>query len=144
MLLRLALSEAKLKKQQDELYNLMLNSTGDTVKFKMQKMPAKWFREHFQVSIEEVLNHLRNAECKILAVTGDKDVQARYTDLERIEALGNKNITCRVIKNMDHMMKEFSGEKTVLDLMKQYKKEIGAPMHPELKASIENWLSMYK
>ena len=139
-LLRLAVKESKLQKQQQELFDTMVNSTGDTVKFKGKKTPAKWFREHFKYSNEEVLKALENANCPILAVTGDKDVQANSEDLKKIETLGKDNIKCEVIKNMDHMLKEFSGEKTVLNVMKQYKGELSKPMHPELKNILEQWL----
>lgn len=142
-ILRLAVTEEKIKKQQEDLYNIMVNSTGDTVKYKLRKTPARWFREHFQYTNEDILGMLKDANCPILAVTGDKDVQANYEDLKEIEKLGKENIECAVIKNMDHMMKEFSGEKTVLDLMKQYKKELGQPMHSELKTLLQDWLGQF-
>jgi hypothetical protein len=42
---------------------------------------------------------------------------------------------------MDHLLKEYTGEKTVLNLMKQYKKEATAPIHTQLKAKLcVNWL----
>lgn len=142
-ILRLVLNEEKLNKQQMDLYNTMINSTGDTVKFKLKKMPARWFREHFQYTSEDILNILNDTKIPILAVTGSKDVQASYEDLKEIEKLEKENIKCRVIENMDHMMKEFTGEKTVLEVMKQYKKEIGMPMHSELKKLLEGWLSQF-
>lgn len=138
--LRLAVSENKLKKQQQDLFDTMINSTGDIVKLKGKNMPAKWFREHFRYSSEEALNSLNNAKCPILAVTGDKDVQANPEDLKRVEKLEKANVECVVIENMDHMLKEFKGEKTVLGVMKQYKEESSKPMHPQLKAVLQKWL----
>lgn len=140
MLLRLVVKEKMLAKQQQDLFNKMVNSTGDTARIKGKKVPARWFREHFKYSSEEVLKVLENADYQILAVTGDKDVQANVEDLKKVEKLGKDNIKCVVIENMDHMMKEFSGEKTVLGVMKQYKAEMTKPMHPQLKAVLENWL----
>jgi uncharacterized protein len=144
ILLRLALNEKKLQKQQDDLYNTMINSTGDTVKLKGKKMPAKWFREHFKYTNEEILKALNSANCPILAVTGDRDVQANPEDLNTVEKLGKDDIKTVIIKDMDHMLKEFSGEKTVLNIMKQYKGEASKPMHPELKAVLELWLNQHK
>jgi len=143
ILLRLVLNEEKLNKQQESLYTTMINSTGDTIKFKGKKMPAKWFREHFKYSNDEILTALNTAKCPVLAVTGDKDAQADYKDLEKIKALGNNNIRCEVIENMDHMLKEFSGQKSVLNIMKQYKNETSQPIHPKLKAAIEEWLNKF-
>lgn len=143
-LLRLALKENKLKKQQQDLFDTMINSKGDTVRYKGKKMPAKWFREHFKYSSEEVLTLLSNSKCPVIAITGDKDVQANSEDLKRLEKLDKDNIKCVVIENMDHMLKEFTGEKTVLNLMKQYKEEILKPMHPELSKVLEQWLESFK
>jgi alpha/beta superfamily hydrolase len=143
-ILRLAVKESTIKKQQDQLFNTMVNSTGDTVKLKGKKMPAKWFREHFKYTNEQILMALSEAECPILAVTGNKDVQANAEDLKTIEKLGKDNIQCVVTENMDHMMKEFTGEKTVLGIMKQYKSELSKPMHPKLKAVLEQWLNENK
>ncbi len=142
-LLRLALKENKIKKQQQNLFDKMVNSKGDTVRYKGKKMPAKWFREHFKYSTEEVLTLLSNSKCPILAITGDKDVQANAKDLKRLQKLEKDNIECVVIENMDHMLKEFTGEKTVLNLMKQYKEEISKPMHPELAKVLEQWLESF-
>lgn len=142
-ILRLAVSEKKLQKQQDDLYNIMVNSTEDIVRFKGKKMPAKWFREHFKYTSDDILKILSNATCEILAVTGDKDAQANSNDLKSVQELGKENIKTVVIKNMDHMLKEFTGEKTVLNIMKQYKEEASKPMHFELKAILEQWLSKF-
>lgn len=141
ILLRLALNEKKLQKQQDDLYNTMINSKRDTVKLKGKKMPAKWFREHFKYTDEEILKALSGANCPILAVTGDKDVQANPEDLNTVGKLEKDNIKTVVIKDMDHMLKEFTGEKTVLNIMKQYKGEASKPMHPELEYVLEQWLN---
>lgn len=42
------------------------------------------------------------------------------------------------------MLKEFKGEKTVLNIVKQYKQELSKPMHPELKSVLEEWLNKFK
>lgn len=143
-ILRLAINEKKLMKQHDDLYNTMLNSSGDTIKLKGKKMPAKWFREHFKYTNDEVLGALKATNCPILAVTGDRDVQTNSEDLKKLKKLEKENISTVVIKNMDHLMKEFTGEKTVLNLMKQYKSEVNKPMHPELKKVLEQWLMNFK
>lgn len=144
MLLRLVLKEKTLVKQQQGLYETMVNSTGDTVRIKGKKIPARWFREHFKYSSEDILKLLEEATCPILAVTGTNDVQANVEDLKTIEKLGKSNIKCAAIENMDHMLKEFSGEKTVLGLMKQYKSEMDKPMHPELEKVLSQWLTEVK
>ncbi|WP_299088858.1 alpha/beta hydrolase [uncultured Metabacillus sp.] len=142
-LLRLLVKEHKIAKQTEELFSKMESSTGDTIRIKMKKMPAKWFREHLRYRSEDVLNALKQANCPILAITGDKDVQANYEDLKRIDVMEKSNAKTVVIKNMDHMLKEFKGEKTVLNLLKQYKKEATAPIHNLLKDELRDWLTKH-
>ncbi|WP_052738023.1 alpha/beta hydrolase [Bacillus sp. SA1-12] len=142
-LLRLLVKEHKIAKQIEELFSKMEGSTGDTIRFKMKKMPAKWFREHFLYRSEDVLEALKQANCPIFAITGDKDVQVNLEDLKRIDDLEKPNTKTVVIKNMDHMLKEFKGEKTVLNLLKQYKKEANEPIHKHLKDELSDWLIKY-
>lgn len=143
-LLRILVKEDKIMKQTNALFNKMEQSTTDFVKYKLKKVPAKWFREHFRYRTEEVLNDLMYATCPILAVTGDKDVQANVDDLKVVKGLGNETIKTVIIKNMNHMLKEFKGEKTVLNLMKQYKQGATAPIHGELKQQLKIWLTSLK
>jgi hypothetical protein len=54
---------------------------------------------------------LRNVKCPVLAITGDKDVQAPSTDnLSSIEdalvAGGNKNVTVKELQGLNHMFQE--------------------------------------
>jgi len=141
MMLRLLLTEEKLRKQLDDLFQKMTMSEGDTIRYKLKKTPARWFREHFAYSSEEIVEILGECEYPILAITGDKDVQADYNDLNRINQLEKPNAKAVVIKNMDHMLKEYKGEKTVLNLMKQYKQEAKDPIHSQLKIELGNWLT---
>jgi pimeloyl-ACP methyl ester carboxylesterase len=97
-------------------------------------------REHLQYSDDDILQILKNIKIPTLCITGEKDVQADPNDLIKVDSLGNKNITVKIIQNMDHILKYYSGEKTIMNLMKQYKNEVDEPLHEELKNSIQNWL----
>lgn len=141
MMLRFLLTEEKLRKQLDDLFQKMTMSEGDTIRYKLRKTPARWFREHFSYSSEAIVGILSKCEYPILAITGDKDVQADCNDLNRIKQLEKPNAKAVVIKNMDHMLKEYKGERTVLNLMKQYKKEAKDPIHSQLKIELGNWLT---
>ncbi len=141
--LRLIINDKKIVKQQEDLYTKVINSTGDKMKYKFQKLPAKWLREHFQYGREDILNILKGFQVPILAITGEKDVQVDPEDIERLKSLGKENIQGTVIKNMDHMLKEFKGDKTVINLIKQYKKEASQPIHPVLKEALAGWLQQF-
>lgn len=141
MVLKFLVTEPKVKKQFNDLFQMMEQSTGDTIKYKMRKTPAKWFREHFSYSNEMIMEMLSRCDCPILAITGDKDVQANPQDLKRIEQLGKDHAKAIIIKDMDHMLKEYKGEKSVLKLMKQYKKNASMPIHNDLKTELATWLT---
>ena len=110
------------------------------MRYQLKKMPVRWFREHYSFSTEMIINILKEAQCPILAITGDKDVQANPENVKRIEQLEKPNATAIVIENMDHMLKEFHGERTILNLLKQYKKEAKDPIHHKLKEELKDWL----
>jgi len=140
MILRGLVTEAKIKKQSNDLKRKIEQSQGDTMRYQLKKLPVKWFREHYSFSIERIMDILKQSQCPILAITGDKDVQANSEDLNRIKQLEKPNATAIVIQDMDHMLKEFKGKKTVLNLLKQYKKEEKDPIHHQLKEELKNWL----
>jgi uncharacterized protein len=141
---RRIMNKNKIEKQQEDLYTKVMASTGDKMRFKFQKLPAKWLREHFQYGREDILNILKGFEVPVLAITGDKDVQVDPGDIMRLTSLDKENIQGTVIKNMDHMLKEFKGEKTVLNLLKQYKKEASQPTHPMLEEALAGWLQQFR
>ena len=88
------------------------------------KLPAKWMREHFAYSDEDILRILNESKIPILGITGTKDVQADSNDLDNILKLNKENIDVVKIPDMDHMLREFTEEKSVLNLKKQYSKKI--------------------
>ena len=144
VLLRLIMNDKKVVKQQEDLYTKVMNSTGDWMRYKLKKLPAKWLREHFQYSRDDILNMLKGFQIPILAITGEKDVQADPEDIGKLKSLDKENIQGTVIKNMDHMLKEFKGDKSVINLLKQYKKEASQPTHPELKETLAGWLQQFR
>jgi uncharacterized protein len=138
-LLRLLISKEKLLIKQNKLFNTISASTEDVLRISLQKFPAKWLREHLSYKDQDVLNMLDRSTIPILALTGEKDVQTNPNDLKSIETLKKPNITCRLVKNMDHILKEFTGETSILNIKKQYKNGINKPLHPQLKEELRNW-----
>ncbi|WP_100403547.1 alpha/beta hydrolase [Bacillus sp. FJAT-42315] len=139
LLLRKLVSEKKVAEKQNKFFGTILASKEDVIKLQFKKFPAKWLREHLSYTDEMILNLLQETDCPVLAITGEKDVQANAADLQKVEALGKDNIHCHVVKEMDHMLREYIGEKSVLNVKKQYKNQIGKPTHPQLEEEIEKW-----
>ena len=139
ILLRLLYSKNKIKKTQEKLYQKALETEKDVIKFQMREFPAKWLREHLKYTDEDIMDLLKSIDIPVLCITGDKDVQADPNDLKAVERLDNDNIKVEIIKNMDHILRYYDREKTIMNLTKQYKEEIDKPLHQELKKELENW-----
>ncbi|WP_226669898.1 alpha/beta hydrolase [Metabacillus litoralis] len=139
-LLRRLVTKEKINKQIEQLNKKLEQSSGDFIRMSFKKMPAKWFREHFAYKSEQIVKALERANCPILAITGDKDVQMDVVELSRMQQLDKNDVTVVAIKNMDHMLKEYKGEKSVLNIMKQYKKQATDPIHSQLKGELSTWL----
>ncbi len=138
-LLSYLVTEKKVVLKQKKLFDLVSASNEDVLRIQFQKFPAKWLREHLSYTDDDVLDMLNKATCPILVIAGDKDVQADSEDLEMIKALQKQTISCRTIENMDHVLREYSGEKTVINVKKQYKHELNKPLHDKLKEEIKHW-----
>ena len=121
------------------------NSTDkDVIRIQGMKTPAKWFREHDSYTDEIMGELMKKANCPILAITGDKDVQANPEYIEKIKNFNEDHITAILVPNMDHILKEYNGDLTVLNIMKQYKAELGKPLHEGFLMEIENWINANK
>jgi hypothetical protein len=45
---------------------------------------------------------------------------------------------------MDHILRYYDGEKTIMNLTKQYKEEVDKPLHEDLRNSLKEWLINHK
>lgn len=140
-LLRKMINENNYMKNVNALFDKCNSTDKDVVRFKGAKVSAKWFREHDSFTDEKMQEFMREAKCPILAITGGKDVQADPKYIEIINGFKMNHIKAVVVENVDHMMKEYKGEKTVLNVMKQYKAEIGQPISSEFLGEIKGWLT---
>jgi pimeloyl-ACP methyl ester carboxylesterase len=139
-LLRLLVKEEKLIKKQMKLFNRFIETDKDMMRVQFLKMPAKWFREHFQYKDQDMLDILQDTKVPTLAITGSLDVQANPKDLDNVQALNNECITTNNTLMMDHLLRDFAGKKTILNLKKQYKGDTKKPLSNDLMNLIKEWL----
>lgn len=139
-LLRLLVKEKSLVKKQTKLFDKFLATNKDMIRVQFIRMPAKWFREHFAYKDQDMLQILKDVNIPVLAITGSKDVQANPIDLNAVSELENKNITTNNTIFMDHLLRDFDGVKTILNLKKQYKGDTKKPLSNELILLIKEWL----
>lgn len=138
-LLSRVLTEKAVVQKQQKLFERVTATDQDTIRIQLVKFPAKWLRQHLTYSDEDLLMKMKAVTIPILAVTGQKDVQTDYRNLEKVDDLNSEWIETEVISDMDHMLKSFTGRTSILDVKKQYRNEIGQPLHPELIQSIASW-----
>ncbi len=140
-LLRLLVKEKKAIKVQNDLFEKCINSTYDIIKIKGKEIPAKWFREHLSINEEYILGILKNIKIPTIAITGNKDAQVDYKDLDKINNLKNNKIETKIIDNMDHLLKYFDKEISMINLMSQYKEDNEKEIHKDLKEEIIKYLN---
>lgn len=140
VLLRIALTEKSVIQKQTNLFKRVLESKEDVIRVQLMKFPAKWLRQHLSYSDDDIIERLKNFGGPILAITGDKDVQTSSDHIETLKQENILNLEAHVVKNMDHMLKNHEGAKSLLEVKKQYKKAIGLPLHPQLVMILNNWL----
>lgn len=140
IILRLLVNKEKIKKNQQKIFNAVSNTSKDTIKYQLVKYNAKWMREHFYYSDSDIQIILENLDIPIMAATGTKDVQANVDDLNVLDNFNKENIIVKRIENMDHMLRTYNGNKTILGLKKQYKDDLKKPLSPELLTEIGYFL----
>ncbi|KAA0788176.1 alpha/beta hydrolase [Bacillus wiedmannii] len=139
-LMRLLNVEKRGEKQMEKIKEKMMNTEKDTIKVGFKPMNAKWFREHFQ---HDIYKDLQQVTCPVLAIAGDKDIQADPEKAKRIGHYVKGNSEVHVVKNMDHSLKRFEGEFKALEFKKNYEEGAGKPLHPMLEEIIVNWMHTY-
>jgi pimeloyl-ACP methyl ester carboxylesterase len=138
-LLKKLVTKEKLMKNQNKIFKKIENSTKPVIRIQVIKMNAKWMREHFQYNDQMILETLKTTKIKTLCITGDKDVQADARDLLSVKGLKNPMVITKVIPNMDHILRYYDGNKSILNIKKQYKKEVNLPLHNELVEVIKEY-----
>lgn len=141
MLLRLSLNEKSVIGKQQKLFERVTATDQDTMRIQLMKFPAKWLREHLAYTDDSLRDRLVQLSIPTLALTGDRDVQTDVHHLDELDALHAEHIEVQKIRNMDHMLKHFDGEMSILDVKKQYRAQLKEPLHPELQHQLHEWLS---
>ena len=142
-LLRLSLNEKSVIGKQQKLFERVTVTDQDTIRIQLMKFPAKWLREHLAHTDVSLRERLVQLNIPTLALTGDRDVQTDVEHLDELAALHAEHIEVQKIKDMDHMLKHFDGEMSILDVKKQYRSQLSEPLHPELQHQLHEWLKRH-
>ncbi len=130
----------KARKKNDKFFKKILEGDRDVMRMGTAKVSAKWFREHFTYP---VFDDYRKIECPVLAITGKRDFQADYRNLEKLPDAISAPLEIHAIEDMNHGLKEQKQDHSLLQAKKLYKSDIGKPLHPDLRSVLEAWLRKY-
>ncbi len=136
-LLRLLGVQNKVEKQAQKYIDKVMKSSKDVIKVSLIKTNAKWMREHFSYDVRE---DLAKVICPVLAITGERDIQANPDVLKDLPLYVNGDAEFHVVENMGHSCKYISHTSTMLTAKKDIIAESKLPIHPELEKLLENWL----
>ena len=140
-LVRLLKVENKIRKMNDDMIAAIRGSDAPVVKYKGKKINAKWQREHesFDVRIP-----LRETSCPVLAIAGDKDVQAKPEHAQAVCDLAQGPCESLVIADMTHLLRKTSKELRFSAIFNDYRNQVKQPIEPELTAAVARWLVAWR
>lgn len=131
---------AKAKKQNEKIFNKVAASDKAVMRIKGIKINAKWLRETLAYN---VIDYLEEVECPVLAITGEKDLQVPPEQVKRIPELVQGEAEWHIIPDMNHILRKYEGQHTMLGLLKEYKTQLHEPIDTELFDTLDTWLDRY-
>lgn len=137
---RKTMTKAKVKKQLKELYDRASKAKKDTFFYRGVSIPAKWLREHGELTDEDYVRMIEEYNGKVLAITGQADLQADYTCLDKIEEF--ENVMTYTPENVNHMIREIDDDNSYMTMQKQYKRLAKNPIHEDSQSQIEKFLEL--
>ncbi|WP_332691842.1 alpha/beta hydrolase [Halalkalibacter lacteus] len=135
------LNVAKKAEKKGVKFDKKVRSTKkDVIRYQGVKIPAKWFREHYEY---DVYSGLAQVSCPILAVTGSKDVQATPDKVREVASYTKVETETHVIDGMNHMLRDQMEEVGILQLKKVYKNIGEKPLSPVFLEVVKQWLNRH-
>ena len=134
------INKEKIKKQLTSLYEKAKNAKKDTFFFRGAFIPSKWLKEHGSFTDEDYIKMIEEYNGKVLAITGQSDLQADYTCLDKIAEF--ENVTTYTPEKANHILKEIDDNNSILTAQKQYKRLAKNPMHEGTQKQIEEFLEL--
>lgn len=102
-------------------------------RYRGQKVNAKWLREHLDY---DPLETIRDVNCPILAITGEKDIQVDPQEVFLIAEHAKGEVEYHIVPNLTHILRLDEGPPSILS----YKKLLKNDMDHSILDTIYNWL----
>ena len=140
LIINKTISKEKVQKQLNALYEKAKKAKKDTFFFRGAFLPSKWLKEHGSLTDEDFISMIEEYNGKVLAITGQADLQSDYTYLDKIAEF--ENVTTYAPAKVNHMLKEIDDNNSILTVQKQYKRLAKNPMHDGTQKQIEKFLEL--
>jgi len=121
-------------RMQRRLINKVKRSEKDVIRFALQKLQAKFFRELLALDTDTIFQQV---SVPTLVIGGQKDFQCYPKHVAEIEKLIPAEVEAHVIENMSHLLREELGPPSIFTYKDQLKQDI----LPEIPQIIESWLT---
>jgi len=125
----------------DDLIRLIRASDAPVIRYKGQKINAKWQREHERYDVRVPL---RNVACPVLSIVGSKDVQVKTEHAQAVCDLVQGTCEALIIDDMTHILRKTDKEKRMSTILNDYKNQVKRPIDPELTAVVGRWLNAWR
>lgn len=135
--LRKTIKKESIEKQISDFFLKAEHSKKNIFFYKGSIIPTKYIREHNALTKECFIELLKAYKGKVLAITGQSDVQADYRVLEEISSLDN--ITTDTPEQVNHILRDVDGESNIINIKKEYKLSFKKPISTKIKNSIKDW-----
>lgn len=127
----------KARKQNEKIFQKVMETDDEIIRVQGIKLNAKWLRETMNYNVCE---YLEKVDCPVLSITGDKDIQVPPEHARLIAEMVKGEAEWHIIPDMNHILRKYDGEHTMLGLKKEYKALLDQPIDKELLQIIERWL----
>lgn len=118
---------------QTALLNRLKLSVTPTIRYRLIKMPAKWYRELLQLDPREIFSKVT---CPMLLIGGEKDIQCNPADVAHIAELANGPVDVHIVKDLTHILRCDDRAASLF----RYGKLMKKPIEPQILGLIADWL----
>lgn len=140
-LLRLLKVDKTSFEKQQKLFDKIKQTDKAVLRVGLTKLNAKWFREHAAYDIKQDLSKIT---CPTLIISGEKDMQVKPQDANKIAELIGGPTEYHIIENMNHILRQQMQDVSMLNIKKIYKQLVSKPLDYELLDRLADWLTRLK
>ena len=137
--LRKVLKKDKIEKQVSDIYDKAEKSDKPRFFCNGTFLSTKYMKEHHALTKEDYIKLLKAYKGKVLAITGQADVQANYRVLEDISLFDG--VTVYTPEQVNHVLRDVDGKSNILNIRKEYKLSFKKSISQKIKDPIKNWIN---